>query len=112
MFRTVIGVTSGTISQVQLTQEEIEELSVPLAVTVPDVLSRFQAKAALDGWQLLTAAESLMLQEQTPQIIKLAWAEAVEFRRDSPAVIAMGALLSLDSEQLDQLFITGASIYV
>lgn len=77
---------------------------------IPQVVSRFQAKAALDGWQLLDEVEALMADSNTPMIARLAWQEALEFRRDSPTVLAMATSLGLTSEQLDQLFITAASI--
>jgi hypothetical protein len=79
-------------------------------VPVPHVVSRFQAKAALLAAGYLPAVEAMMANPATPEIAKLAWAEAIEFRRTSPTVTAMGAALGLDDAALDALFTTAAGI--
>jgi hypothetical protein len=76
----------------------------------PLVVSRFQAKAALADAGLLAAVETIMASPQTPEIAKLAWADAVEFRRTSPTVLSMGAALGLTESALDQLFAAAAQI--
>ena len=76
----------------------------------PQVVSRFQARAALHLAGLLTTVEALMAAPETDMLARLAWADATEFRRDSPTLVAMAAALSLTDEQLDQLFITAAGL--
>jgi hypothetical protein len=66
------------------------------------VCSRFQAKAALMGAGLLASAEAAVA--QADPVAQLAWAEAVEFRRTSPTIIALAAVLELTDEQIDDLF--------
>ncbi len=78
--------------------------------TQPLVVSRFQARAALHLAGLLSAVEALMAAPETDMLARLAWADAIEFRRDSPTLVAMAAALSLTDEQLDQLFITAAGL--
>lgn len=79
-------------------------------VFVPQVVSRFQARAALHLAGLLEQVESLMAAPEADSLARLAWADAIEFRRDSPTLVAMAAALSLTNEQLDELFITAAGL--
>jgi hypothetical protein len=77
---------------------------------VPQIVSRFQAKAALLSAGLLDQVEAMMADPATPAVTKLAWAEAVEFNRQSPTVLAMASALSLTDQQLDDLFTAAAAI--
>lgn len=77
---------------------------------VPQVVSRFQAKAALLQAGLLTQVETLIADPATDAVTKLAWAEAVEFYRNSPTIATLAAALGLTSGQIDNLFITAANI--
>ena len=72
------------------------------------IVSRFQAKAALLQAGLLDAVNAA-LAEADP-VAQLAWAEAVEFRRTSPTIVALGAAIGLTDEQLDDLFRAAAEI--
>ncbi len=72
------------------------------------VCSRFQAKAALTQMGLLDAAEAVI--GQADALTRLAWAEAVEYRRTSPAINAMGAALGLTDDQLDDLYAVAMAI--
>ena len=74
----------------------------------PQVVSRFQARAALMDAGLLADVE-LAVGRAGP-LIQLAWAEAVEWRRDSPTITAIGAALGLSPEALDDLFRAAAQI--
>lgn len=66
------------------------------------ICSRFQAKAALSAAGLLSAAESAVAAADATT--QLAWAEAIEFRRNSPTITTMAATLGLTPEQVDDLF--------
>lgn len=77
---------------------------------VPQVVTRFQARAALHLAGLLTTVESLMTDPQTDMLARLAWQDAQEFRRQSPTVLSMAATLGLTDAQLDALFTTAAGI--
>lgn len=79
---------------------------------VPQVVSRFQAKAALLQAGLLNQVETFINGPATDPLAKLAWAEAVEFYRQSPTILSMAAALSLTPQQLDELFTQAASISV
>ena len=94
---------------------EADANGLPVAVDPPpsgppQVVSRFQARAALHLAGLLDQVETLMADPTTDTLARLAWTDAQEFRRTSPTLVAMAAALSLTDAQLDQLFITAAGI--
>lgn len=76
------------------------------------VVSRFQARAALHLAGLLEAVEAAMADPAMDPIIKLAWTDAREFRRASPAIAAMTAQFGWSDAQVDQLFVTARGIEV
>lgn len=80
--------------------------SARLAVSV----SRFQARAALHLAGMLETVEAMMAAPETPALAKLAWADAQEFKRNSPTVLSLSASLGLTEAQLDALFTTAAGI--
>lgn len=87
-----------------------EEIYIQPSVPVPESVSRFQARAALYTAGYLEAIEQVMQDLGTPMLSKLAWQDALEFRRDSALVASMGALLSLSEVQIDDLFRLAATI--
>lgn len=82
---------------------------VPEAQPVPAIVSRFQAKAALALAGKLTDAEAAVAASGSV-VLQLAWAEANEFRRDSPGINALAPMIGLDAAGLDALFIAAAQI--
>jgi len=82
----------------------------PPPPAIPQMVSAFQAKAALLNAGLLDDVKELMAAPGTPAIAKLAWSEAVEFRRDSPTIAAMQGELGLTDAQVDDLFIVAYGI--
>lgn len=95
---------------VKITDEEAEALRPIPGPTVPQIVSRFQARAALHLAGLLDDVEALMAAPGTPALAKLAWADAQEFKRNSPTVLTMAAAIGLTETQLDELFTTAAGI--
>lgn len=83
---------------------------VPPAPVVPQTVTRFQARAALYNAGLLPQVEALMADPATGELARMAWADAQEFRRTSPTVLAMAAALGLSDVQLDALFVAAAGI--
>jgi hypothetical protein len=77
---------------------------------------RFQARAALyetldeNGRRLFDRVEEIMALPTTPMLYRLAWTDALFFRRMSPTVLALGQMLGRTPEQLDQLFIFAKTI--
>lgn len=94
-----------------LTQAEIEAEDAETALTAERasmVVSRFQARAALLNAGLLSAAEAAI--SNSDAFTQLAWADAQEFRRNSPTVAALAPVLNLNDKQLDDLFRQAATI--
>lgn len=79
-------------------------------VYVPQAVSRFQAKAALLNAGLLNQVEAIIAAPATDAMTKLAWAEAIEFNRNSPTVLGLAQALGLTDQQLDDLFTAAAQI--
>lgn len=79
-------------------------------VEVPQTVTRFQARAALHLAGHLSAVESLMANDATPMLARLAWQDALTFERHSPTVAGMAQALGLSGEAIDQLFIMAAQI--
>lgn len=77
---------------------------------VPQVVSRFQARAALHMAGLLDDVEAMMALPETPVLAKLAWADAQEFKRNSPSLLGIAGALGLTEQQIDDLFTTAAGI--
>lgn len=84
--------------------------AVPLSPAVPNSVTRFQAKAALSLAGKLAEADALLTRQDTHIIARLAWADALEFFRESPTVAAMSSALAMTSDEVDQLFITASGI--
>lgn len=95
---------------VQITEEEAVALTPSPSATIPQSVSRFQARAALHLAGLLDEVEAMMAAQEAPALAKLAWADAQEFERASPTIAAMAGQIGLTDAQLDELFITAAGI--
>lgn len=74
------------------------------------LLEAFQAKAVLAEYGLLPSVEALINHPSTPIKVKLAWDNAVPFRRDNPLVLLIAQQLSLSVTLLDELFSVGSRI--
>lgn len=81
---------------------------LPSPGPVPSVVSRFQGRAALLLAGHLEAAENIIASADA--MTRLAWSEAIEWRRESPTISALGAALGMTSEQVDDLFRQAAGI--
>lgn len=75
---------------------------------VPGVVSRFQARAALHNAGLLAGVEAAVA--AADPFTQIAWADATEFRRDSPTIAALAVALGMTGAQLDDLFRAAALI--
>jgi hypothetical protein len=78
---------------------------------VPQTVSRFQARAALHLAGKLTDAEAAVeaAAAENP-LIAMAWREAVEFKRTSPALNALAEAIGMTPEDVDNLFRLAATI--
>lgn len=99
----IVDAVSGQITEVDLPEPEaLNPAEVLAAERATMICSRFQAKAALLRAGLLSQVETLM--STADPLAQLAWAEAIEFRRDSSTMLALAAQINLSPEQLDDLF--------
>ncbi len=89
--------------------EEVEY--TPPAPAVPEAVSMRQARLALLAAGQLSAVDTVIASLPSPQreAAEIEWEYAVEVRRDSPLVAAIGAALNLDDAAKDALFIDAAS---
>lgn len=71
-------------------------------------VSRFQARAALFAAGKLAAVEAVVA--ATGGMAAIAWADASEFRRDSPTIAALAGAAGLTDTDLDALFQAAAQI--
>ena len=71
-------------------------------------VSRFQAIAVLLDAGLLSQVNAALA--GAGQLAQLAWAEATEFRRNSPTITGLAAGLGLTDTQVDDLFRAAALI--
>ena len=113
MERIEVNIDTGEVKTIQLTQEEIETIlnNQPTPVVViPQEVTRFQARAALYQSGLFEAVEAEITKPETDMMLKLAWQDALTFKRNSSFVTGMATLLNLTEEQLDGLFSLAATI--
>lgn len=97
---------------VALTPEEIaaREAAALEAKRAGMNVSPFQAKAALLQTDKLDIVEALMDDASTQPVAKLAWHNAIEYRRLSPLVTAISEHLGWTDQDLDDLFELAATI--
>ena len=75
---------------------------------VPETVSRFQARAALLQIGKLADAEAVVAQADA--ITQLAWSEAIEWKRSSPALNGLAEAIGLTQPEIDDLFRAAAEI--
>lgn len=83
--------------------------------SVPQSMTAWQARAILEMEGLFTQVESAIAElDEGPVkiIIKSAWENNADFKRDSLAIEGISKSIGLTSEQVDELFIKGASLTV
>lgn len=82
----------------------------PEPVVVPDEVTRFQARAALLQFGLLDDVEALVNNPDGDPLLRMAWQDALTFKRSSSFVQAMAQTLDLSPADLDTLFLAAAEI--
>lgn len=100
MFRTVVNLNTGEVSQIPLTEEELLEItSRPAEPSLSVTCSPWQIRKALIALQLDEQVEQLV-QNSTDKILKVGWEFATEFRSDDPFVQGMGQMLGKTPEEV------------
>lgn len=77
---------------------------------VPDIVTNYQARAALIAAGLFDTVNTAMLALPANSVERQAWEYANTFSRQSPIIAALGAQLSLTNEQIDGLFTAAAQV--
>jgi hypothetical protein len=96
------------IGSIQITEEEVEALRpVPLPLPIQPISPR-QIRMALTRAGLRTYVEAAVASGD--QDLKDWWEFSTSFERLNPQVIAMGEALGKTAEELDGLWLLGASL--
>lgn len=96
--------TAEEIAQMEAMQVEIEEI-------VPEKISSRQLRSQLilQGFNLETIEQALnQMPEPNRSLAKVDWEYATNFYRNNAMILAVGQLLNLTEEQIDNIFIQGA----
>lgn len=80
----------------------------PNAPVVPSEVSPRQARLALLGAGILDQVDAAIAQQ--PKAVQVAWDYSVSVRRDNPLIAQIAAGLGMTEAQVDQLFITAATL--
>jgi hypothetical protein len=104
----------GAVDLVAMTDEEVADHLAPDApsVEVPQKVTMRQARLALLTAGLLDDVESAIdaLPEPPRKAARIEWEFSSEVYRDRDFVLMLGQVLGLDSEEMDDLFITAATL--
>ena len=77
---------------------------------VPQIVTRFQARAALSRAGLFVTVNDMMLALPVDNEQRLAWTDALTFERTSPTLESLSTALGLTSQDLDAMFAAAAQI--
>lgn len=102
----VRDMTPEEIAQLEAMQVEIEEI-------VPEKISSRQLRSQLiiQGFNLETIEQALnQMPEPNRSLAKVDWEYATNFYRNNPMIVAVGQLLNLTSEQIDEIFRQGGKL--
>jgi len=110
MFRDDVAAYGGDITQYEVLIAEVEAAHVPVPPAPPVIpsCSPRQIRQILTAVGLRTAVESAVAAGS--QDLQDWWEFSTVIERTHPEVIAMGAALGQTPGQLDQLFVTGATL--
>jgi len=110
MNRTEIDVQTGVITEIELTQEEIDALTAAAANVVPQpvVVSPRQIRQALTASSLRGAVETAVTAGD--QDLKDWWEYATQFEENHPQVVAMAATLNVPEYALHDLFVLASTL--
>lgn len=93
-------------------EEEDDHLNPPVVDQVPRVVTMRQARLALHSAGLLPQVEAAIDSLAEPQrtAARIEWDYSSEVYKDKEFVQMLGGSLGLDSDAIDQLFITAATL--
>ena len=94
-------------------QTRMDQHTQAVKPPVPQSVTRRQARQALLLAGLLDNVQPAIdaIEDPTQRgLMQIEWADSQEFQRHRPALLGLAAALGLTSAQIDQLFITAASL--
>ena len=97
------------VGDIAATDAQVAAWQAKLASIVPESVSLWQAKAALQNSNLLTAANTAITSLNNP-VLNQYWASADQLLRSSPTLASLAQILNLTSAQVDALFIQASQI--
>ena len=104
----------GTITSINCVTGEVTTYEVAdEAPSIPKSVTSRQGQQALLLAGLLDDAEAAInaIVDDTERAVTLLyWNKAQTFERDNPLIVAIGSALGLNSDAIDQLFITAAAL--
>ena len=108
------NVTTGEVTEIDLTPEEIAVLPPPAPPFLPAITAR-QLRLALLGLGLTGAQVEAQIAAMpgTPadrEAAMIEWEYATTYQRDHPLVVALGAALGLTTAQIDDAWKEAATI--
>lgn len=110
---TVVDLTTGEITQRQLTAEEVAALPGPQPAPIPTSVTMRQARLALLGAGLLSQVDAALAAIADPvqrQAAQIDWEYAATVDRNSPLVTNLATSLNLDATALDALFTAAGAL--
>lgn len=98
------------INAVTGAREEVE-IDAPV-LPIPDAVTMRQARLSLLGAGMLASVDEAIasMPGVEGEAARIEWEYAQEVRRDSPLIAALGPALGLTGEQIDALFVAGATL--
>lgn len=108
-FRTVVNLSTGEITQVPLTEQELAEAAAYAPPPPPPlVISPRQIRQALTAMNLRTQVEIAVAESN--QDTKDWWEFATQFEENHPMVIGMATELGVSESDLHALFELGSTL--
>lgn len=107
-----VNLTTGEITQRELTPDEIAALPPAGPPPVPQIVTMRQARLALLVAGKLSQVDTVIesLPEPHKSAARIEWDYSSEVQRDRPFVKQIGAALGYTDEQLDQLFVEASKL--
>lgn len=104
-----INAITGEVKIVPWTAEQIAAYEAQIAAArVPASITPRQCRLILMSQGLLSTVEAMIAQQD--EATRITWEYALEFRRDDPLLLQLGANLGLTSQQIDEFFIAASQL--
>lgn len=104
----LVAERDALLAQVEALQAEIAAAAAEASVVA--TVTNYQARTALIEAGLFAQADAAVKAAGPASLLFQAWEYAAEFRRDSPFIAQMAAVLNLTSAQVDALFAAASQV--